>query len=249
MQDNQKRQFTYKDSNFTITSSSFELIIREIIAQRTLLEDYIYKHSEFESSLVPIDCDKTAPPIVRQMCAAANICGTGPMAAVAGTIAQYGWAKAFEEKPSETIIIENGGDIYLSGNRAITIGIYAGCSPLSGRMAFFIEPEHFPLGICSSSGTMGHSLSLGSCDLATVFAKNNAVADCAATMAANMVKSADDLQKAADWIKTVPGVKGALLIKGESVALTGEIPELIKNRDPLLIQKITRDKKSHHVFY
>ncbi|MBN2434269.1 MAG: UPF0280 family protein [Spirochaetes bacterium] len=240
----EENKFTYKDSNFTIHCSYFSEAKEEIIFQRTILEKYLEKDPYFKSSLTPLAPTGDAPLIVKTMCAAAEICNTGPMAAVAGTIAQFAWQKVFDIAPNDKIIIENGGDIYLSSSSPIYIGIFAGKSILSGKLALKIAPEETPLGICSSSGTMGHSLSMGNCDLATVFAKNNAIADCAATMAANIVKTVDDLEKAADYLNSINEIRGGLIIKGDRIVIVGDTPEIIKNSDKKLTTKITKAEGS-----
>ncbi|MFH2115751.1 MAG: UPF0280 family protein, partial [Spirochaetota bacterium] len=145
-------------------------------------------------------------------------------------------------------IVENGGDIFLMLESPLLMGLYAGASSLSGRLAFRIEPGRTPLGVCSSSGTMGHSLSLGSCDLATVFSEDSALADAAATLAANLVSTEADIQPALDRVGSIPGILGVLIIKGDKLGMTGELPPLIKHDDPRFTDKITKDPRSGWLF-
>ncbi|MCA1989441.1 MAG: hypothetical protein LDL07_09915, partial [Desulfarculus sp.] len=84
-----------------------------------------------------------------------------------------------------------------------------------------------PLAVCTSSGTVGHSLSLGRADAATILAKDAALADAAATALGNRVRTAADLATALDWAQGVPGVLGALVIKGSQLAAWGEV-ELVR---------------------
>ena len=160
-------KFTYKDSNFRLCCRDVLRVTDEIIRQRTILEDYIVRQPEFRTSLVPLRPLEDAPEIAMRMCRAGMDVGVGPMAAVAGAIAQFA-AEAAVAAGEDDVIVENGGDIFTVVSNPLTIGVHAGPgSPFNG-LAFRVEPEDTPLAICSSSGTMGHSMSMGACDLATV---------------------------------------------------------------------------------
>ena len=130
-----------------------------ILRHRRGLEKYASLHPQFLTSLSPLAPDPWAPPLVRAMLAAGNAAGTGPMAAVAGAIAQ---AVGMDLAPlaDGEVMVENGGDIYLEATREVTVGLEAGDSPISGRLGISIAPEAMPLCLGTSSGTVGHSLSL-----------------------------------------------------------------------------------------
>jgi hypothetical protein len=177
------------------------------------------------------------------MAAGAAAAGVGPMAAVAGAMAQLA-AEAGIAAGADEAIVENGGDMFLVCRRTVVVGLFAGRSPLSDRLAFAVEPDAAPLAICSSSGTMGHSLSLGRCDLATVVAADAAIADAAATAAANMVSTPDDVDATLEAISAIQGVAGVLLVKDDRIGLAGRLPKLVHNRDVELSLKITRDPRS-----
>ena len=177
------------------------------------------------------------------MARAATAVGVGPMAAVAGTMAQMAAEAAIRDGADEAIV-ENGGDTYLVCDSPVTVGLYAGNTPLVDRLAFAIQPDQSPLAVCSSSGRMGHSTSLGDCDLATVTARDASLADAAATQAANLVKTADDIDSALERIAGIDGVDGVLLVKGDRIGLIGNLPSLVRNRDADLGLKVTRDPDS-----
>ena len=218
----------------------------EIIRQRTILEDYIVRQPEFKTSLVPLSPLQNAPEIAKRMCRAAMDVGVGPMAAVAGAIAQCA-AEAAINTGDEDVIVENGGDIFIAVSSPLSIGIHAGPkSPFNG-LAFHVEVDDTPLAICSSSSIMGHSMSMGACDLATVVAKDAALADAAATLAANMVMSPEDLEPTAARIVAIPGVLGVLLVKSDRIAIQGVLPELVRNADADTLLKITRDVNSQQL--
>lgn len=237
------RDFTYKDSNFRILCSCFDVVVGEIRRQRSLLEAYIVRHPEFHTSMTPVGLLPDAPEIARRMTFAAAAVGVGPMAAVAGTIAQMA-AEIAIDRGGRQVIVENGGDIFLAGTSPATVGLYAGPGRIGGRLAFAVTPEHLPLAICSSSSRMGHSTSLGDCDLATVVSQNASLADAAATHACNLVRSPQDIDKALECIASIKGVIGALIAKGERIGVIGDLPELVRNRDPAKNHKITRDRNS-----
>ena len=234
------RRFAHKGANFRILCERFDAVTAEIVRLRAVLEEYIARHGEFATSLIPIDLLDDAPEIARRMAGAARKVGVGPMAAVAGTVAQM----SAEAAGDAEAIVENGGDVFLAAQRTVTVGLYAGQGPLSDSLALSIPPEVMPLAVCSSSGVMGHSLSLGKCDLACVVSRNASLADAAATGAANLVKTPDDIEAALEQIAGIDGVDGVLHLHGDRIGVAGDLPPLVRNRDTELGQKVTRDPES-----
>jgi len=194
----------------------------QLVAQvRAPLEEYVRRDPAFLKAHTPCATLPGAPEIVLEMAAAARRAGVGPMAAVAGAVAgAVGRALA---RRSRDVIVENGGDIYLRSARIRRIGIFAGESVFSHRLALEIRPEDTPLGICTSSGTVGHSFSYGRADAVVVLAPSPALADAAATAAGNLVQGPEDVQKAADLAATIPGVSGIVVICGDRLAAWGRV--------------------------
>jgi ApbE superfamily uncharacterized protein (UPF0280 family) len=223
--------FTWKDADLRICSPLTDVIIDEVKRLRAILEAYIARHLEFKTSLVPIALLPDAPDIAVRMAEAAESCGVGPMAAVAGAVAEIAAYAAVGRGAAEAIV-ENGGDIYLVSPKSVSVGLFAGANPLSGRLAFHVESSEMPLSICSSSSTFGHSLSFGKCDLATVVAKSGALADAAATLTGNCVKSVADIEPTLKRVSSIPGIMGVLIIKDDRVGFTGNLPRLVKCEDP-----------------
>jgi ApbE superfamily uncharacterized protein (UPF0280 family) len=147
--------------------------------------------------------------------------GVGPMAAVAGAVAEYVGRELLDFSPE--IIVENGGDIFLSIDRPRTVGIYAGGSPLTGKLGLEISPRDTPLGVCTSSGTVGHSLSFGKADAVVVLAASVSLADAAATAVGNRVINPDDVQSAIDFAGRIEGLKGLVIIIGKNVGAWGDV--------------------------
>jgi uncharacterized protein len=223
------RTFTHREAVFRICCEAFEAVTEEIVRQRRLLEDYITRHGEFRTSLEPLDPYAEAPLVAQRMARAAWLVGVGPMAAVAGAMAQCAAEAALRAGVGE-VIVENGGDIYLKAAGPVTIGLDTGTSKLGDRLAFSLSAEDTPISICSSSGKMGHSMSLGQCDLATVVAQDAALADAAATAAANQVKTVDDVNPAVERIADIEGIDGVLIVKNDRIGLAGRLPSLVKVR-------------------
>jgi len=218
--------------SFTVAVKETDLFIRagrtlrkkaldEVVKQRTLLEGYIARHPGFLTALEPFAVGVDAPRIVREMAEATAKVGVGPMAAVAGAIAQTIGMELLNY--SLEIIVENGGDIFLKLEKSRLIGIYAGDSPLTGKLALKIEPEDTPLGVCTSSGTVGHSLSFGLADAAIILSPSAALADAAATAVGNLVKTAEDMPRAIEFVRKVKGLSGIAIIKGDKMAVLGKI--------------------------
>lgn len=188
---------------------------------RQELEAYIAEDPGFLRALTPYPVAATAPQIARDMTAAADAAGVGPMAAVAGAFAEY--TGRFLIRYSRDVLVENGGDLFIKSNRQRTIGVFAGPSPFSNRVGLVISPEMTPLGICTSSGTLGHSLSYGKADAVTILARTATLADAVATAAANRVQSPEDLTAAVDFALSIEGVYGALAVIGTQLAVRGHV--------------------------
>ncbi|MDF9408605.1 UPF0280 family protein [Pelotomaculum isophthalicicum JI] len=195
-----------------------EEMVRE---ERVLLENYIKSDPVFLNTLKPHTVSPDAPPIAADMAEAARKAGVGPMAAVAGAFAQY-VGKALVRR-SKDVIVENGGDIYLRSTRQRRIGVFAGSSALSNRIALEIMPEDTPIGICTSSGTVGPSLSLGKADATVILSPSAILADAVATAAGNLVQNKEDVQTAVEYAVGIEGITGALIIKDDNLAACGKL--------------------------
>lgn len=223
------RKYAYRDANFNICCDEFDVVTAEIIKQRNILEEYIMGHSEFAETLEPLAVVPGAPDVAQRMAAAADVVGVGPMAAVAGVMAQMA-AEAGLAAGAPEAIIDNGGDIFIFARDPVTVRLYAGRGSLGGNLAFRVEADDTPLAVCSSSGKMGRSMSLGDCDLATVVSKDAGLADAAATLAANLVRVKEDIEHALNFINAISGVDGVLIVKDDAVGLQGRLPELIRGK-------------------
>lgn len=185
------------------------------------LEAYIGAHPRFAESFVPLAVEPDAPEIVRAMASAAEAAGVGPMASVAGAVAER-VARALAAHSAE-VIVENGGDLYLIGSTARRVLLLAGDSPLSGKVALEIAAGQLPCAICTSSGRVGHSVSLGSAHAVTVLAEDGARADAAATAAGNLVHDGEGIERALERALAIPGIRGAAIVAGERVGALGGI--------------------------
>jgi len=192
-----------------------------VFASRHQLETYIRLHPDFSHSLLPLKQDSYAPPIVREMIRAAGKAHVGPMAAVAGAIAQQ-VGEGLLNLTNE-VIVENGGDIFLKADRPLTVSIFAGTSPLNGRLGLLIPTRQMPLGVCSSSGTVGHSLSQGIADAVCLLSASAALADSAATALGNRIKGKRDLDDVAEWAGEIDGILGGVVIVNDAMATWGDI--------------------------
>lgn len=201
-----------------------------ILKQRLELISYIRKNREFLISFEPVEIDD-AYLIVKMMAKAGEIADVGPMAAVAGTISELSMNYLLN-KGAKYAIIENGGDIALKTNRDVIMGLYAGTSSLSGQIGFKIKHEKTPMGICTSSGTVGHSISLGKADSVTVFADKASIADALATSIANEARGDLEQDRVQNCLDRADDFKsyfrGVMIVVGETAGTIGKIPQLIK---------------------
>jgi len=192
-----------------------------VASLRADLEGYIAAHPHFAESFVPVEVEPGAPEIVRAMAAAGAAAGVGPMAAVAGAVAER-VARGLAASSRE-VLVENGGDLYVIGREDRRVLLLAGDSALSGGLAIVLPAAVLPCAVCTSSGKVGHSVSLGSAHAVTVLAESGAIADAAATAAGNLVHGAEDIEPALERALAVPGVRGAVVIAGESLGALGEV--------------------------
>lgn len=195
-----------------------EKLVREY---REEIESYIVKDPNFLKSLSPCALKPGAPPLAVAMAEAAKAAGVGPMAAVAGALSEAVGRNLLRR--SRDVIVENGGDIYLRSRRIRTIGIFAGQSVFSQRVALEIHPGDTPAGICTSSGTVGHSLSYGCADAVVIVSSSAPLADAVATATGNMIRSYADLEQAVDFAVSIPDISGAMVIKDNKLAAKGNI--------------------------
>jgi ApbE superfamily uncharacterized protein (UPF0280 family) len=228
-QERHYQSFTHREAVFRICCSKSDAVMAEILRQRDILEGYIEQHPLFRHALEPIALRPDAPEVAQRMAHAADLVGVGPMAAVAGVMAQLA-AQAGLDAGAPEAIVENGGDIYLRTLESVTVGLYPGTAELTEKLAFSLEAADTPLAICSSSGRMGPSMSRGACDLAAVTADDAALADAAATQAANLVRTVKDVNPALERIAAIAGVKGVMIVKQDQVGLAGQLPRLVKIR-------------------
>ncbi|KTB48498.1 UPF0280 family protein [Dehalogenimonas alkenigignens] len=194
---------------------------RSVQKYRQTIEGYIARHPEFLTSLAPVEVDPGESPIICDMAEAAQKAGVGPMAAVAGAIAESVGRDLLEY--SSDIIVENGGDLFIRTTRERVVGIQAGDSLFSGKLGLTIKPTDTPCGICTSSGTVGHSLSFGKADAVTIVAASASLADAAATACCNCIQSPYDINKALSAAQSIEGVSGAIIIMADRIGAAGDV--------------------------
>jgi hypothetical protein len=147
--------------------------------------------------------------------------GVGPMAAVAGAAAERVGNDLLLH--SKEVIIENGGDVFIKTRHPVTVGIFAGKSPLSLKIGLKVHSENHSIAVCTSSGTVGHSLSFGRADAVSVVSASCPLADAAATAIGNRVRSRSDIARGIEFGKKIRGVEGVLIIIGDRIGVWGEL--------------------------
>lgn len=215
-------QVTVKETDLLILAESDvgDAARELVLTHRHRLERYIACHPLFVGSLFPLPDDDTAPSIVRLMLGAAKAAGVGPMAAVAGAIAEE-VGKGLRRRTGE-LVIENGGDLYLAGREERVVAVFTGEKKLASRLGLKVTPGD-GIGVCTSSGRFGHSLSFGEASTATVIASSAALADAAATALGNEVRGRGGIDRGLRFVRGVEGVRGALIVHGGKVGVWGEV--------------------------
>ena len=233
------QQRTYRNLVHSQQLQSFEVIVKEtdllvharedlaqmtrelILQHRGVIEAFVQDNPTFLESLNPLQLQGPAPNIVRAMVEAGRNAGVGPMAAVAGTLAEYVGMDLLQH--SAEVIVENGGDIFLKTDQPVTVGVFAAKSPLSLQIGLRVDSTRKPQAVCTSSGTVGHSLSLGKADAVCAVSNSCAQADAAATAIGNLVQSKKDIQTAIEVAKNIDNIDGVAIIIGEDLGLWGAL--------------------------
>jgi len=215
---------TVKETDLYVhtTLTGLKALTKEsILKHRGYLEKYIATHPGFASTLEPIQIKVPAPAIVLEMAEAGRKAGVGPMAAVAGAVAQNVGRDLLAH--SDTVIIENGGDIFFKTEDPVTVAIFAGHSPLNLRIGLQVDPGDGLFSICTSSGTVGESLSFGQADAVCVLSNSCPLADAAATAICNRIQSKKDINAGIDFGKSIAGIRGIVVIVADKIGMWGEI--------------------------
>lgn len=188
-----------------------------LVDLRRQMDAYLLMDPQYKTALTPYDAGLEAPNILKEMSRVSHKTGIGPMSAVAGAVAK----KVAEFLGTQEVIVENGGDIYAQAASDMDISVFAGQSPLSEKIGLHIPAAEFPLGICTSSGTVGPSLSLGRADAVMIVCRDALLADSYATAMANRIKTVNDLQSVIDRISDIPEILGAIAVKDDRMAISG----------------------------
>ncbi len=183
------------------------------------IDSYIEENRSFKDSFVPLEVSEDAPEIIKAMAEAAKAAGVGPMAAVAGAVAEF-VGRDLLRKTSE-VIVENGGDIFIKSGRGRVVGIYAGDSRWTGKIGIRIKDS--PCGICTSSGKVGHSFSFGEANAVVVLAESVSIADAFATAIANTIHLESDIESSIDMISKNPLINGLVVIVGEKMGIVRDV--------------------------
>ena len=215
---------TVKETNLNIQADTdlTREAIQAALESRAQIEAWIERNPEFANSLSPLPLPDLAPPLIRQMLVAGQAAQVGPMAAIAGTVAQFVGQALLAH--SHEVVVENGGDIFMHSRNDTTFAVYAGeDNPFTLKAGIKIPCRPSPFGLCTSSGTLGHSKSFGRADAVTVLADDCALADAAATGLANRIQTPSDINGVMEEGKAILGIQGLVMIMGKQIGLWGDL--------------------------
>ena len=193
----------------------------QVLVCRGQIEGFIQRYPEFAVTLVPWQEQAFAPEIIREMINAGRTAGVGPMAAVAGAVAETVGRTLLDY--SRQVVVENGGDVFIRTEGPVVAGLFAGNSPLSMKMGINLPDTSDGIGLCTSSGTVGHSLSSGSADAVCVVSHSCALADAAATAIGNRIRSPREIKTAIAFGKRITGVLGIVVVAGREMGAWGQV--------------------------
>lgn len=223
---------SYKQSRLNVIVDSPRLLkvaYSSLLTHRLLLDQYVERHPSFRISLHPVRVEPWAPKVARLAAEAAEIAEVGPMAAVAGALAEAVMEDLLKAG-AQIAVVENGGEVAATAIESLNVAVYAGPSPLSMKVGFELGPTDYPIGIATSSASVSKAINFGEADAAVVVANEASLADAAAKAVCNAVKGRDDEEAVAKGLEVAdrlrPYIRGALVIKGRHVGLTGRLPRL-----------------------
>ena len=225
------RSFTvnYKETDLWIgvDPPSFREEMREVartkvVQLRSEMEAYLLNDPVFGKTFEPHQVEPNAPEIVKVMAEAANRAEVGPMAAVAGAFSEKVGQHLMQQFEIQELVVENGGDIFLKINRNLLISVYAGSSLLSEKIGIEIPADQSPLGVCTSAGTVGPSVSFGKADAVMIVCKNTALADAFATGFGNLVQNPEDVQRVTQQTERFPEILSAVIICRDRIGIRGQ---------------------------
>lgn len=231
--------FQYKNSDCTIITDLEEnipLAIAQFQMDSHQLEDFVLQHPMWQKSYDPVNLvsPEQNKTVMFDMELEAKKCQVGPMAAVAGALADRMVNQMLQTPLTRIAVVENGGEIAIRAQEEILIGLIVLSSSLQSQIGFKYEGDNQNLGVATSSATFGHAESFGEADAVIIFAPNAALADAAATYVCNEVKG-NNAQKAIDRglraFKNIPELQGVMIVKDQLIAQLGTIPPLIKIKD------------------
>jgi len=204
--------------------------IAEIRRHRRLLLNYIKEHPEFQNTLQPIEPSSEAPEIVRIMTEASKKADVGPMASVAGALADVA-VRAMLRDGARVAVVEDGGEIAVVTDRPVVISIVSAYPKVSGKIGLRVTEKDCPLGVATSSSKTGHALSFGEADSVTILAENAALADAAATAVCNSVVGSDvdgSIRLGLEKARGIKCVRGVIIVREGRLGLWGKIPEIVR---------------------
>jgi hypothetical protein len=189
---------------------------------REKFDKYILSEPFFKKSLKPFQPNQNAPIEAIEMAEAATKAGIGPMSAVAGLFAREVGEELLQNFSVKELVIENGGDIYVLLKNELVLSVFAGESILSERIGLVIPTYKSKLGICTSAGTVGPSLSYGKADAVVVICEDVLLADAFATAFGNKVKTPNDVEKVIKQAEKYPEILSLLIICEDKIGIWGD---------------------------
>ena len=199
-----------------------ELAHSKVVQLRSEMEEYLMSDPGFGKTFEPHQVEPNAPEIVKVMAQATNRAGVGPMAAVAGAFSEMVGQHLMQQFEIQELVVENGGDIFLKINRNLLMSVYAGSSPLSEKIGIEIQASESPLGVCTSAGTVGPSVSLGKTDATMIICRNTALADALATTFGNLVQNPEDVQQVTQQTEQFTEILSAVIICRDKIGIRGQ---------------------------
>jgi uncharacterized protein len=185
-----------------------------VFRYRYQVEEYLRQHPAFRETASPIQIYGSAPEIVRYADLASRSTGVAPMSCMSGAMADFvGRDLAVD---SANLVVSSGGDAFVKSSFPMEIYLYAGGSPLDGRIVIALPTLKNCFGVSTFVPGRGiHAV--------TVLSRSACWASAFSKDIGDRFLAGESLSSVLKRAEAYTDVGGVVIIAGEKVVVGGEM--------------------------
>jgi ApbE superfamily uncharacterized protein (UPF0280 family) len=181
------------------------------------LQSYSVRNPAFRTSKRPVEVPDDAPPVAREMAEVAASAGVGPVFTVQGALIDH--VGRYLIRNVHEVLVSSGGDHFIRSRKRLKLPVSRGLD--GGGLSVIVDPTR---GVAGVSTTLGKgALPAETVDGLAVVASSCALADAAAAAAMAILARHDSFQRALAYLQRIEGVRGAVVVEGERIGVTGGV--------------------------